>query len=353
VRSLHVVSSDARRGAETFAVDLADGLRAAGHEAAVVALRASDRAATHPVRVLGRSRRSLTTLGALRPAAASVDVVVAHGSSTLEACAVALAGSGIPFVYRTIGDPSYWVTAPWRRRAIAAMLRRAARNVVLWPGAAAEVTRLYGFPRGRVDVIPNAVPKERFPRKDDEYRARARRRLELPERATCLGIVGALSHEKQVAAAIRALRSMPETHLVVAGDGPERPFLERLALDVAPGRVKFLGSVEDPRDVYAAADLLVLPSRSEGMPAVIIEAGLVGTATVASGVGAIPEMVDDDITGFLIPTASPGALATRVQEALPRAREVGMQARATFLSRYTIDDVVPAWTTTLEKVRRR
>jgi len=349
VRSLHVVSTDARRGAETFAVDLVDGLRTAGHEAQVVALRASGSTATHPIRVLGRSRRSLTTLGALRPAAASVDVVVAHGSSTLEACAVALAGSGTPFVYRTIGDPSYWVTARWRRRAIAAMLQRAARNVVLWPGAASEVARLYRFPLDRVDVIPNAVPTHRFALKSHNSQRLARQRLELPQSGPCLANVGALSREKHVTAVIRAVGALPGVSLVVAGDGPDRCLLERLAADVAPGRVRFLGSIDDPRDVYAAADLLILPSRSEGMPAVIIEAGLVGTPTVATRVGAIPEMLDDDVTGFLVPAGSPGPLAARIKAALPRALDAGTRARTSFMTRYGIEGVVPAWFETLTK----
>ena len=46
-----------------------------------------------------------------------------------------LAGTGVPFVYRTIGDPSYWVRPSWRRRAVGLILRRAARNDVRWPSA--------------------------------------------------------------------------------------------------------------------------------------------------------------------------------------------------------------------------
>jgi hypothetical protein len=133
--SLHVVTSDARRGAETFASDLVAELRRVGLRASVVGLCRSEMVEVHDMQTLGRSRRSAGTLRRLRSAARDVDVVVAHGSATLEACGLGLLGTGVPFVYRTIGDPGYWVTSSWRRRGVGWLLRRATRNVVLWPAA--------------------------------------------------------------------------------------------------------------------------------------------------------------------------------------------------------------------------
>ena len=350
--SLHVVTSDARRGAETFAVDLTATLEAAGRRAWVVALTASGMAEVHDVPTLGSARRAAGTLKRLRTAARHADVVVAHGSSTLEACALGLAGAGTPFVYRTIGDPSYWVTSAWRRRGIGWMLRRAARNVVLWPAAGEQLAAMYAIPPERVDVIPNAVAAARFDPADGLDRRQARKGFGVPDDRPCLAFVGSLSPEKDVASLLMALGHLEDVSLVVAGDGPEGSRLRALADDLAPGRVRFLGASRDPRAVYAAADALVLPSLSEGLPAVIVEAGLMEIPTIASAVGAIAEVIDDTVTGYLVPPGEPELLAKRIEEALPHAGEVGRRARDAFLGRFTMEAVLPAWEATLEAAVR-
>lgn len=350
--SLHVVTSDARRGAETFAVDLAVALQAADHRAQVVALTASGMAEGHDIPTLGATRRSVGTLRGLRTATRRADVVVAHGSSTLEACAVGLAGSGVPFVYRTIGDPSYWVTSSWRRQGIGWMLRRAARNVALWPAAAEQLTSMYAIPPDRVDVIPNAVAAARFDPSAGPAVQESREGLGVSHEGPCLAFVGSLSPEKDVASLLTALKYLDDVTLLVAGEGPEGPRLRALAEEVAPHRVRFLGAVRDPRPVYAAADTLVLPSLSEGLPAVIIEAGLMETPTVASAVGAVPDVIEDTVTGYLVPPAAPDQLAERIEEALRHADEVGRRAREAFLGRFTMDAVLPAWEATLEAAVR-
>ena len=349
--SLHVVTSDARRGAETFAVDLAAALQAAGHRARVVALTASGMAEVHDVPILGATRRAAGTLRGLRTAARAADVVVAHGSSTLEACAVGLGGTGMPFVYRTIGDPSYWVTSEWRQRGIGWMLRRGARTVVLWPAAREQLATMYAIPADRVDVIPNGVAAARFDPADGPDPRQAREGLGVPD-GPCLGFVGSLSPEKDVATLLTALGHLGQVSLLVAGDGPDGPRLRSLAEEVAPGRVRFLGVVRDPRAVYAAADVLVLPSLSEGLPAVIVEAGLMQTPTIASAVGAIPEVIDNTVTGYLVPPGEPELLAKRIEEALPHAGEIGRRARAAFLGRFTMEAVLPAWEATLKAAGR-
>ena len=349
MRSLHVVASDARRGAETFAVELAAELGSMGDEAKVVALKPSGSSKPHVLPCLGASRRSVETLRSLRRAAAGADVVVAHGSSTLEACAVGLTGSGVPFISRIIGEPSYWLRRGWRGSLNAGMQRRAARHVVLWPGAVRQVARLYGVDSDQVDVIANAVDADRYRCGGIDERLSARRRLGVAPEQPCLAFVGALSSEKNVAAAVTAVGALPEAVLLIAGDGPDRPALEAQARQVASGRVTFLGPLDHPGDVYAAADLLLLPSLSEGMPAVVIEAGLMGTSCVTTRVGALPEMIDDGQTGFLASSGDPKAFAAAVQEALPGADATGAKAADTFRDRYTMERIAPLWRRSLHR----
>jgi glycosyltransferase involved in cell wall biosynthesis len=352
MRSLHVVSTDARRGAETFAVDLARALDRDGSVARVVALNPVGSDETLDIPSLGASRRSAGTLRSLRRAARSADIVVAHGSSTLEACAIALAGTRTPFVYRTIGDPSYWVTVDWRRRAVGGLMRRASRHVTLWQGAADQLAGRYRIPPARIDVIPNAVSAERFVLATPQTRADARRLLGVPLDRHCYAFVGALSPEKDVGAAIEALSRLDDAILLVAGEGPEEARLRELAARHTGVEVRFLGPVRDPQPVYAAAELLVLPSLSEGMPGVVIEAALVGTASVVSAVGSVPELIEHGTTGYLTSPGDPVLLAQRIREALRTCRQVGEHASESFRRRYTIDNVADLWRETLARAAR-
>jgi glycosyltransferase involved in cell wall biosynthesis len=353
MRSLHVITSDARRGAETFALGLAEALETTDHRARVVALAPTSDPRAIEVPVLGPSRRSPATLAALRRAARSADVVVAHGSSTLEASALALAGTGVPFVYRSIGHPQHWVTDPLRRRSVGAMLRRAERVTALWSEAADLISRTHGVPRGRIDVIPNGVSEARFAPADAADRVRSRRSLGVPADRTCLAFVGALSPEKDPGAAIEVVAAIDGAMLLVVGAGVLETGLREAADRLAPGRVRFLGQLEEPRAVYAAADLVLMPSRSEGMPAVPIEAGLVGTATVATPVGAIPSVIEDGVTGYLSETVEVTSFVRRVAEALPTSASAGRQAGAAYRGRYAMAEVAKLWRRTLEEVVAR
>jgi glycosyltransferase involved in cell wall biosynthesis len=101
----------------------------------------------------------------------------------------------------------------------------------------------------------------------------------------------------------RAVAGVPNVHLLIAGDGPDAKRLKRLAQELAPQRVRFLGWVSSPHTkaaLYNAADMLVLPSEREGFPTVVGEAMACGTPVLATRVGGVPELVKDGETGWLI-----------------------------------------------------
>jgi glycosyltransferase involved in cell wall biosynthesis len=102
----------------------------------------------------------------------------------------------------------------------------------------------------------------------------------------------------------------PELRIVIAGDGPERMQLESCAgqLNVSD-LVRFTGHREDIYNILAALDLFVLPSLSEGVPMVILEAMSLGTPIVATRVGGVEEILRDNHTALLVPARDPGALA--------------------------------------------
>ena len=175
-----------------------------------------------------------------------------------------------------------------------------------------DFINVYRLPESRVTFIPNGVDATTFDAcRQSRDRAQVRHELGLSPRDTVLVSVGNLSEEKghgELLTIISDLaRSGLEMHLAIVGDGPLRPQLEQQArrLELI-NRVHFLGRREDVPQVLAGADIFVLPSRTEGMPAVLIEAGLAALPSVAFDVGGVSEVVDHGITGLL---SVPGDLA--------------------------------------------
>ncbi|MGH9114762.1 MAG: glycosyltransferase [Acidimicrobiales bacterium] len=339
---LHVVASTDRRGAETAAVALAEELARRGLESTVVAL-APGGSGGLDVPALGPTRFSARTLPRLRELMVQADVVVAHGSSTLPALAAASPGTGTPFVYRSIGDPSAWVTTLARKARVRLAVSRASAVVALWRGSAVWWHERLRVPAERITVIPNAARASDFPPATPEQRRAARSELGLPAGEPVVLCMGALSPEKRVDLAIRAVASLDGVHLAVVGDGPERQRLESLGAAVPGGRVRFLGGSDRPRRALAAADAVVVCSDTEGQPAVAIEAGLSGLPVVATAVGGLAEIVEDGRTGLLVPAGDALRLAAAVRAALDRHDELGRAAAAYCVERFDLSVVAERW----------
>ncbi|MGY1662356.1 glycosyltransferase [Geodermatophilus sp. SYSU D00705] len=208
----------------------------------------------------------------------------------------------------------------WSFLAVQGALRRAtlaweiwalrwSRRVVCVSEAERRDAVALGVPlNGRVRVVPNGVDTDRF-RPQDRADARARLCLGDGPVAVC---VGRLSEQKgqdvllQAWPAIRA--AVPGARLVLVGEGPWR---ERLAA-VAEPDVVLAGNSGDPRDWYAAADVVVVPSRWEGMALVPLEAGSSGRSVVMTDVAGAREAVSPG-TGAVVPAEDPAALAEAVQ----------------------------------------
>ncbi|MEZ5409755.1 MAG: glycosyltransferase [Acidimicrobiales bacterium] len=348
---LQVITSATPRGAERYAVLLGHELAERGHLVRTVALHPGPNP-TLDVEVLGRTRFGSTTLRNLRACCRRAPVVVAHGSSTLPATAVATAGTGIPFVYRNIGDPLYWASS-WRRRLrTRALLSSASRVVALTDEAGRRVARCYGIDGSRISVIPNGVPARDFPRRTADEAAAARQALSVPPDSVVAVFLGALSPEKDPVAAVEAIGHLPDRWMLfVGGDGPEADRVRRAAGTVAGDRVRLLGHVTDPLALLRAADVLVLSSVSEGLPGVIIEAALLGVPTVATDAGFVRELVRDGINGFVVPVADPAALAAALLGAEAQLEVLGSAAHDLAIGHYTLESTADRWLDVLDQVR--
>jgi len=136
-----------------------------------------------------------------------------------------------------------------------------------------------------------------------------------------IAVVGRLSPEKGVDVFLHALAGLASRGLacsaVVAGDGSERVPLEALARSLGlEDRVRFIGYITHVRPLYDHIQLLVIPSRSEGLPSVLLEALASNVAVVSTSVGSIPEVLAAHGAGVLAPPDSPRALANSIEHAL-------------------------------------
>lgn len=349
---LIVIASAQRRGAEIDGLRLAESLRDLGHASAVAALTAGH-GGTLPVQLLGRKALSLPTLWRLRRVASNFDVVVAYGSTTLPACAIALVGSRTKWVYRSIGDPRAWASGRLRQLRTGLLMRRSTHVVALYPAASDAIGAMYSVATPRRSTIPNDRPSERFRPPTAQERSDARSALGLDDGATVVGFVGALSPEKRVDLAIETVGALPTATLVVAGDGPMREPAERLAAQTLEGRVRWLGSVDDVVPVLHAADAVLLTSRTEGMPGALVEAAMCGVPAVATDVGAVREVVVDGRTGRVVDSAAPAALADALRQVLQTGPQMGGAAATFARDHFDTGVVVPQWSRLLDSLRQR
>ncbi len=222
-------------------------------------------------------------------------------------------------------------------------LRWMDRVVCVSEGQAVKVRRA-GVPGRRIVVIPNAIRADRFDSPDPAARAELERLFVGPVRQI-VGAVGRLSPEKGfsvlVDAAALVARSAPDAGFVVFGEGVLRPSLaEQIAAKGLSGRFVLAGFRPDLDRFLPHLDLLVQSSYTEGMPNVILEACAAGVPVVATAVGGTPEIIEDGVSGHLVPAGEPGTLARPIVKALDDEagrRKMGGLGRGIVRQRFTFE----------------
>ena len=147
-----------------------------------------------------------------------------------------------------------------------------------------------------------------------------------------------------IKAAEQVKRTFPEGEFVIAGDGQQRPELERLTAELGlDSCVLFLGQRDDVPQILPLFDVFVLPSVKEGLPYALLEAMAAAKPVVATAVGGVPEVVVDGQTGLLVPPRDPEALAQAIITLLRnpgRARAMGEAGRKRVLEHFTVERMV-------------
>jgi glycosyltransferase involved in cell wall biosynthesis len=233
---------------------------------------------------------------------------------------------------RRVGIPAVAVSRGWtgenlRVRLYEALDRvhlRWMNRVVCVSEAQAVKVRRTGVRPGRVGVIHNAIDPARFADPDPGVRDELQRHFRRPRRLL-IGAAGRLSPEKGfdvlVRAAARALREHPSAGVLHFGAGPARGRVERLIAAEGLGEDFVLGGFRAGLDrLLPHFDLLVLPSHTEGLPNVVLEACAAGVPVVATAAGGTPEVLAGG-GGFLVPPGDAAALARAIGAALALGRE--------------------------------
>ena len=197
----------------------------------------------------------------------------------------------------------------------------AAERVITVCGPFAERLTREGVRRELISVRHNSVVAP--PAFDEVERRALRARLGADEGTSLVLAVGRLSHEKGHADLVRSFAATLElqreldVRLVIVGEGPERGRVETEARAAGVlGRVVFAGHTSDVRPYYAAADVLALPSHSEGSPNVLLEAMAAGLPVVATAVGGVPEIASDGESALLVPARDTKAFAAALGRVL-------------------------------------
>jgi glycosyltransferase involved in cell wall biosynthesis len=189
---------------------------------------------------------------------------------------------------------------------------------------------------GQYQVIPYGLDLGRFLAVDGPSGS-LRGSLDLGPEVPLVGILGRLVAIKDHATVLAAMVHVPGVHLAVVGDGELRPALEAQAAGLGlGGRVHFTGWSADVPGALADLDVVVLTSRNEGTPMVLIEAAAAGRPVVATRVGGVAAVVADGFTGHLVPAGDAEAVASRIgllladpvgRQAMGRAARVAMADR--------------------------
>jgi glycosyltransferase involved in cell wall biosynthesis len=290
---------------------------------------------------LSAMRRLRQTLQSLRP-----DVIYAPTNSTLSVTLLAARGLKIPVIaYRgTSGhlsrfDPASWLT----------YLNPSLDMIVCVSNAVRSYLRSMGVAEKKLVTIYKGHDPDWYSR----LHVPDRSTFNIPAEAVIVGFVGNMRPVKGVPVLLRAFALLPEdlhVHLLIAGEIRD-PEINRL-MKTMPGqdRIHFTGYCRNGAEIAGACDIFVMPSLTrEGLPRAVIEAMAQKVPPIVSNVGGMPELIEDNISGLVVPPGDPGALASAIARLArdPALRlSIGGQARQRIASSFNISETVKKYEAT-------
>ncbi len=372
LRVLHVINSLGLGGAQTQCAELVNRTPPDRYDVSVLVLADDGQFSRNrfsrpdvPVHVIRRSlAHDDTVIDAIADHCRRGAYDVVHTWLTLpNMCGTAAARlAGVPRIVMSIrsfnpGHFPQWCQW-WFRPADMLASRIATRVTVNATSLAADHARWAWFPARRLAVVHNGLDPARLAAVGPDARARLRAELQLPADVPLVGSVGRLSEEKGHATFLRIVHATIARglacHAVIVGDGPCEAGLRRLAAELRlDGAVSFLSARQDALAVIGGLDALVLASRREGFPNVVLEAGMLGVPVVCSAVGGVLDLVTDGDSRFPVGDVAAGAGALgRVFTMPDLARERAAALRRRCLEQFTAERMVADWLALYESTER-
>ncbi len=350
---VHVLPFDQARGAQRYARALVDQLDSESQRNLILTLFAAEPVALRADIQLAVPKGRLRRLGfdprgvwrlRRKLIRSQPDVVVAHGGESAKYAALAMPRD-LPLVYVNIGTVHPRMRRPMSSALHPLYLRRADMVVAVSTEVAEEARNLYGVADERIVVIPNGRDASLYVPSPDRRTARRPRLISI-------GQIDSGKRPEWFVEVVSALRERGhDIEAVMVGEGPRKEEIEALA---GPAGVTMLGRRADVPQLLANSDLLVFTSRPpEGMPGVLIEAGLCGIASVSTRVAGAGDVVEDGMTGVLVGIDDQPALIEAVQRLLsdPEARaSMGRRARQRCLELFTLEATAAKWREVLERL---
>lgn len=325
LRVLHVVISMTVGGAERLVDDMVRDPAFAGQQPVVCCLESfgelGQKLLTDGYTVYAKGRRSGWDFSIIPwlweiIRCEKITVVHAHQYTPLfYAVPAALLAGRVKVVYTEHGR-FYPDRSSWKRTLFNPLLALGVDHLVAISAATAgAMAEFDNLPRRRIKVIHNGIDIFGMNRPKDKIAKR--RELGLSESCRIIGTAARLNEIKNIPMMLRVLKlvliTVPDTVLIIAGQGEEAEHLKTLAIEFGiADRVKFIGLRFDLPEIYPLFDVFLLASFSEGISVTLLEAMASGVPAVVTDVGGNGEVVVDGETGFLVPLNADQLMAGRV-----------------------------------------
>jgi len=334
MRIVQIIVSKGYGGAEKHTLQLTRGLLDAGHEVMTVGpgdswMKRECETAGLPFQCVSfHGNYDLLAVLRLRRFIRKWNAHIVHGQLTRGAHYSTMASIG------TSAVPISTCHATSSRKHM-----RGSRRIIAVSNAVAENLVKHGYPAGKIRVIHNGVPQAGKP-----DRSIVRNELGIPADVFAVVCVGRLISDKgqeDLIGSIDTLRG--NIHLYFIGDTDTPYGQEMLKRSSDHPRVHFLGYRPDVPRILGAFDLCVAPSRREALSIALIEASQAGLPIVASRVGGIPEVVEENESGILVPSQNRGALAGAMNllaEDTALCGRFGARARVVYREKFTVERMI-------------
>jgi glycosyltransferase involved in cell wall biosynthesis len=350
-------------GITSYLLTLCAGLRKRQHEVWVVSSggNTEDQFKLLGVNVVNlpfktKSELSWRIYAALKPVATlirenHIDVIHAHTRITQVMAAFLSNVTRRPFVTTCHGffKPRFFrrVFPCWGRRAIA--ISQAVND---------HLVRDFKIPQARVNLVASGVDTNNFHAVTADEKYRLRQKYNLKDEPVA-GIIARLSEVKGQDILIKAmshvLKEIPHAKLLIIGEGKTEVALRALTDEFKLSKsIFFYPIVNRTQEILPMLDVFVMPSRQEGLGLSVMEAHAAGIAVVASNVGGLPTLIEDGVTGFLVPAENEAELARKIVHILENkelAKKMGEAGRMNVLKNHRADQMVEKIIAVYDEVR--